>query len=219
MLTVLAALIAVAGFVIGASFVGAEWNSGGMMNLLLWRPQRVKVLATKLAAFLVSLTALTVVLSAAWTAVFLLIANLRGTTEGMTPGAWQSIGLTELRALAVVVVAGVVGFGLASIGRHTAMAMGVAIGVVILFQFGLGTVLSLANVKFSQAYLIPIWLLAWMEKSYKVEDYNSCDFTAVGGCQPDSITLTWQQAGGGMIAIFVLIVVASLWTIRSRDVT
>ena len=28
-------------FVIGASFVGAEWNSGGMMNLLLWRPQRL----------------------------------------------------------------------------------------------------------------------------------------------------------------------------------
>ena len=37
---------------IGASFVGAEWNSGGMMNLLLWRPQRLKVLSTKLAALL-----------------------------------------------------------------------------------------------------------------------------------------------------------------------
>ena len=59
MITTLAALLALVAFVIGASFVGAEWNSGGMMNLLLWRPQRLQVLGTKLAALLVGLTALT----------------------------------------------------------------------------------------------------------------------------------------------------------------
>lgn len=49
LVTALAALLAVAAFVIGATFVGAEWSSGGMMNLLLWRPQRLAVLGTKLA--------------------------------------------------------------------------------------------------------------------------------------------------------------------------
>ncbi len=219
MVTTLAALLAVAAYVIGASFVGAEWNSGGMMNLLLWRPQRLKVLGTKLAVFLVSLTALTVVASAVWTAVFWLIAKSRGSLDSMTSGAWQSIGLMELRALALVLVVGAAGFGLASLGRHTAMALGAAIGIIVIFQFGLGTVLGLAQAKFAEAYLIPVWVIAWMDKSYKVEDFNSCDFNSVSGCQPDSITITWPMAGAVMAAIFVLIVGAAMWTMRKRDIT
>ena len=98
-----------------------------MMNLLLWRPQRLRVLVTKLAALLVGLAALTRASSRArGPAVFALIASLRG-----------SAGQDDLRRLAVVradrscaasrlvLVAGAVGFGLASLGRHTAMALGV----------------------------------------------------------------------------------------------
>jgi ABC-2 type transport system permease protein len=219
LVTTLAALLAVVGFVIGASFVGAEWSSGGMANLLLWRPQRLRVLGTKLLAFLTGLAGLTVVLSAAWTGIFTLIAKYRGTSASMTTGAWKSLGLMEARGLALVVVAGAVGFGLASIGRHTAMALGVAIGLVIVFQFGLGTALSLAKVKFAQAYLIPFWMVAWMKQSYPVEDYNSCDFSATEGCRPDTFTITWHMAGTALAAAFVVIVGAALWTIRRRDIT
>ena len=219
MVTTLGALIALVAFIVGASFVGAEWSSGGMMNLLLWRPQRLTVLGTKLATLLVALTALTVVLTAIWTGVFVLIAEARGSTASMTSGAWQSIGLMELRALALVLVAGAVGFGLASLGRHTAMALGATIGVVIVFQFGLGTVLQMAEVKFAEAYLVPVWLIAWMDKEFKIEDYNACNFSASNGCQPDTLTLTWPMAGGLLAAIFVLVVGAAMWTMRSRDIT
>lgn len=219
MVTTLAAIMAVVAFIIGASFVGAEWSSGGMMNLLLWRPQRVRVLSTKLAAFLVGVTALTVVLAAAWTGLFVLIAHARGSTASMTSGAWQSMALMELRGLGLVVAAGTLGFGLASIGRHTAMALGAVVALVIVFQFGLGTVLNLAHAKFFEAYLIPVWMVAWMSKQYTIEDSSSCDFSATNGCQPETLTLTWQMAGTGLAAIFFLVVIASLWTMRRRDVT
>jgi ABC-2 type transport system permease protein len=219
MVTTLAALIALTAFIVGASFVGAEWNSGGMMNLLLWRPQRLKVLSTKLLTLLGAFTLVTVVLSAIWTGIFYLIAQARGSTEGMTSGAWQSIGLMELRGLALVLVAGAVGFGLASLGRHTAMALGVTIGAVIVLQFGLGAVLYMAKVKFPDLYLAPTWLTAWMAKEVKLEDYNSCEFSSVNGCQPDSLTLTWPVAGGLFAVLFVVIVGAAMWTMRSRDIT
>ncbi len=219
MVTTLAALLALAAYVIGASFVGAEWNSGGLMNLLLWRPQRLRVLGTKLAAFLVGLTGLTVVVSAVWTGVFYLIAQARGSVDSMTSGAWQSIGLMELRSLALVLVAGALGFGLASLGRHTAMALGAAIGLIVVFQFGLGVVLQLAGVKFADAYLIPIWVIAWLNKEVKIEDYDSCNYNSVSGCVPESLTITWPMAGGVMAAVFVLIVGAAMWTMRSRDIT
>jgi len=219
MVTTLAAILALMGFVAGASFIGAEWSSGGMMNLLLWRPQRLKVLGTKLTALVVNLGLLTAVALAAWTGIFWLIARAHGTTVGMTSGAWQSLTLTELRALGLVLVAAAVGFGLASLGRHTAMALGVAIGVVILFQFGLVTVLNLAKVKFADVLLAPYWVQAWMEKSVKLEDYNSCDFSSTQGCRPATLTITWQMAGVLLVVLLVLTVGSAMWTMRSRDVT
>src|SRR5690606_7686101 len=119
----LAGLLALFAFVVGASFVGAEWRSGGMTNLLLWRPRRLEVFGAKLAALLGVVFGLTVLLSALWTGAFWLVATYRGITDTMTSGVWQSIGLAELRGLAMVLAAGTAGFALASLGRHTAMAM------------------------------------------------------------------------------------------------
>jgi ABC-2 type transport system permease protein len=137
----------------------------------------------------------------------------------MTSGAWQSVGLTELRALALVLVAAALGFGLATIGRHTAVALGVVVGLVVVFQFGLGTVLQMASVRYAEAYLLPFWVAAWLNKSYTFTDYNSCDYNASSGCEPATWTLHWPLVGGALAAIFVLVVGASMWTMRSRDVT
>jgi ABC-2 type transport system permease protein len=219
MLTTMAAVLALVAFVIGASYVGAEWSSGGMMNLLLWRPRRLQVLSTKLSALLVGMTVLTVVVAAIWTAVFYGIARTRGVTTGLTSGAWQSIGLTELRALILVLAAGALGFGLASLGRHTAMALGVAIGVIVVFQFGVGAVLALAHVKFPELYLAPFWLIAWMTKKYVAENYNACDYDVSGGCQPETMAITWQMAGSALTIVLVLVVGAAMWTMRKRDIT
>ncbi len=219
LVTALAALLAVMAFVIGATFVGAEWSSGGMMNLLLWRPRRLAVLGTKLAVLLVGLTVFTVVVTAVWTGLFALIAHLRGTLAGMTSGAWQSVLLMELRALVLVVAAGAVGFGLASLGRHTAMALGAAIGAIIVFQFGLGTVLTLAKVRFVEAYLVPVWIEAWLAKSSVATDWNSCDYSSTQGCEPATLTITWQMAGGVLAAVTVLVVGAAMLSMRNRDIT
>jgi ABC-type transport system involved in multi-copper enzyme maturation permease subunit len=219
MVTTLAGVLALAAFVVGASFVGAEWNSGGMMNLLLWRPQRLKVLNTKLTALLAGIFGFAVLTAVVWTGIFALIAKYRGTTAKMTSGVWQSFGLMEVRALVLVLVAAAVGFGLASIGRHTAVAFGIAIGVAVLLQIGLVTVLELAKVKFAELYLIPIWLQAWLQQSVKLQDYNSCNFSVNNSCEPDSMTLTWHHAGLAMAIILVVVVGGAMWTIRRRDIT
>ncbi|RSM46598.1 ABC transporter permease [Actinoplanes sp. ATCC 53533] len=215
----LAALLAVMAFVIGASFVGAEWSSGGMMNLLLWRPRRLEVLGTKLAALLVNLALFTVAVSAAWTGLFALTAGTRGTLARMTSGAWQSIVLMELRGLVLVLVAGALGFGLASLGRHTATALGAAIGVVIVLQVGLGIVLSMAGAPFVEAYLAPTWIQAWLDKSTVVTHWDSCYYSSVQGCAAETLTITWPVAGAAFAAVVVLVVGAAMWTMRSRDIT
>jgi hypothetical protein len=219
MITTFAAILAMVAFVIGASYIGAEWNSGGMMNLLLWRPQRLKVLGTKLGALLIGVAGLTVVIGALWTGAFVAIAALRGTSESMTSGAWQSFGLMGLRAFAMVLVAGAIGFGLASLGRHTAVALGVAVGIGVVAQFGVYAVLSLAEVKFAEVWLMPTYALAWLNKKVTLEDHNGCDFSGYGGCEPPTLDVTWPMAGALGLTAVVLILGAAMWTMRSRDIT
>ncbi|MFS8478110.1 MAG: ABC transporter permease subunit [Micromonosporaceae bacterium] len=217
MITLFAGVLALVGFVVGASFVGAEWHSGAMMNLLLWRPRRLQVLLTKLGTLLVGLLAVGLVLGAAWTAAFWAIGTYRGIVEGMTPGTWQSLALTGARGLGLMLIAAAVGFGIASLGRHTAMALGAVIGLVVVGFVGVGIVVQVLQVRFGEAYLWPTYLMAWMDKRYVIEDWRSCDFS-LGVCQPQTLELTWQHSGLIFVAVTVLALGAAMWSMRRRDV-
>jgi ABC-2 type transport system permease protein len=219
MLTAFAAILAMVAFVAGASFVGAEWSTGGMMNLLLWRPQRLRVLLTKLGAFLSVLFGLSAIAAVGWTAGFWLVGSLRGTTERMTSGAWQSFGLMELRGIGLILALGTVGFALASLGRHTAVALGGAIGAIVVGQFGVGILLAMAQVPFIERYLAPTYLAAWMEKKVTLENWNVCNADSTGQCRPETLDVTWQQTGILMAAALVVAVGAAMWVMRRRDIT
>src|SRR5919198_6282017 len=58
LLLVYAGLLALLGYVVGASFIGVEASSGGLANLLLWRPQRIRVLFGKFTALLLGMVAI-----------------------------------------------------------------------------------------------------------------------------------------------------------------
>jgi ABC-2 type transport system permease protein len=223
MALVLTGLLAMFGFIVGASYVGAEWRTGGMMNLLLWRPRRLVVLGTKLGAMLAGLTALTVVLGAAWTGMFWMVATLRGITDTMTPGAWQSFGLTGLRALVLVLAAGAIGFALASFGRHTAMAMGVAIGAFVIGVAGVGIIAGgMLQLPMVERYLWSTYIYAWMERSVVLTDWNAQCEPGTGintDCVLPTFEVTWQMSGFGIATVLAVVLVASMWQMRQRDVT
>jgi hypothetical protein len=217
-IVVFTAILALVAFVVGASYVGAEWNTGGMMNLLLWRPRRLHVLATKLGTLVAWLVAAFVVLGAAWTAAFWAIATYRGTTAKMTPGTWESFAITGARGLGLVLVSGVLGFAVASLGRHTAMALGGALAVIVVGQFGLGILLATAQVRFLEMYLLPTYVAAWMFKSVQLRDFESCEFT-LGECRPETMDITWQHSALLFGVTTVVIVSLAMWSMRRRDIT
>lgn len=211
-------LLAMFGFILGASFIGAEWRSGGMLHLLLWRPGRLRVFSAKLAALLVVLLGLWVVLAPGWTAVFWVLANYGGHDQSMTAGAWLSLGLTGARGLALVLAASTLAFALASLGRHTAAAMGTVIGALVIGVAGVGVVVGgLFNVRFFEAWLWTTYLAAWLEGSYVVYDWGSTE--AIINSTPDRLEITWPVAGAGIAAVVVLVLGAALWQLRRRDVT
>lgn len=221
MITVLTGLLGLLAFIVGASFVGAEWRSGGMTNLLLWRPRRLAVLGGKLLALLGALAGVGVLLGALWTGGFWLVAEFRGITDTMTAGTWQSFGLSGVRGLVLALVAGAVGFALASLGRHTAMAMGSAIAAFVVGVAGVAIMGELLRPRLWEQYLWTTYVRAWLDGSLVLRDFNApCDsFSRFGECEPPTLEITWQAAGIGIGAVTLLLLAAALWQIRRRDVT
>lgn len=110
---------------VAASFFGAEWHHRTITTTLTWEPRRTRVLLAKAIAgaavtflgALALLTLLGLVLTPA--------GVVRGTTDGIG-GAWfRELAGTILRASTMAALASGIGLALASIGRHTAAALGV----------------------------------------------------------------------------------------------
>ncbi len=218
MLIIWAAIIAMIAFLIGATFIGAEWNSGAMMNLLTWRPKRISVLATKLGVLLGGMTVMGVLTFGLWTGVLWLTGYYRGTTDGMTSGTWQSFALSGLRGIAMILLFAALGFLIASIGRHTALAMGLAIGVIVVGQIGLSIALEITRVPFAEQYLIPVHMYAWLNKQVTLSDWTGNVTCGPTGCDAPEKILTYTQSGLLGLGVAAVIAFIAFWSIRRRDI-
>jgi ABC-type transport system involved in multi-copper enzyme maturation permease subunit len=122
------------GWLFGASFVGAEWHAGTVTTLLTWEPRRTRVIVAKMVAAVVSVFVLTLVLQLVLGGVLAVDAATQGSTAG-ADGAWaaEAAGVGVRVALLSSIFAGV-GFGIASIGRNTAAALGVGFGYLVIVE-------------------------------------------------------------------------------------
>jgi hypothetical protein len=114
----------IAGWLLGASFIGADWRAGTITTLLTWEPRRTRVIVAKVLACAVSVFALAMALQAVLGGVLSLDAVFRGTTAGVDASLWRETSGVAVRAAILASVASVVGFAVASIGRNTAAALG-----------------------------------------------------------------------------------------------
>src|SRR3954452_4989814 len=129
----------------------------------------------------------------------------------MTSGAWLSLGLTGARAAAFVLALTAVGFGLASLGRHTAVALGTALVVAIVGEVGVRILLNLVKVPHAGQYLLSSYGAAWLTKSWRVVDQRPC----AGACG-DPVVITWPAAGVVLSTLVAAVLAAALWSVRRR---
>ncbi|HYN37552.1 MAG TPA: hypothetical protein VEV82_11335 [Actinomycetota bacterium] len=111
-------------FVLGASFVGAEWRSQSITTTLTWEPRRVRVFFAKTLACLLVVSATMLALSLLVGLALLPMMLFKGSTAGLD-GAW-ALELTGriLRSVGLAAIAAGLGFSIGSIGRNTAAALG-----------------------------------------------------------------------------------------------
>jgi len=213
----LIAFLALFAFLVAASFVGAELTSGGMTNLLLWRPQRVVVLGTKLATVLAALLAASLAAAVLYIGAFYAIAEVGGVPGVLDGDFWPDLILTVIRGLGLVLLAGALGFGAATLGRHTAAALGLLATYAVIWEIGARIVFEVIELGRPDQYMLSSYLAAWMDGDVRFNDRNACrGDTYFDGCISE-YDVTWVHAGAVFVVILAAIMGGAFATFRHRD--
>ena len=126
-------LVSVA-WILGASSIGADWHAGHITTILTWEPRRGRVMLAKIAASLASVFVVSIVIQALLGAALAAAAAGAGSTAGADAAMLaESAGVALRIALLSTIFAGF-GFGLASAGRNTAVALGVGFGYLVIVE-------------------------------------------------------------------------------------
>lgn len=206
-------VLALLGFVIGASSVGAEWSAGTLPGLLMWEPRRIRVLVSKALALVAVLGGIGALVMAADIYGHYGVALARGDTTGVTHGLMLSTAYSGLRGVGLAVAAGLVGFAVAGTLRHTSAALGLGFGYFV------GAELALRILwKGSAPWLVTTNVGAWLVNGLRVPVATSCA-SGPGNCPPREIHISMTHGAvylGVLLAGTLLICAVSF---RRRDVT
>lgn len=113
------------GWLVGASFVGADWHNRTLTSTVTWEPRRIRLLVTKTLALSIVVFVWMIFLSSALSAALYPAAFWEGITASVDAEAWRELAIAISRVGASTMFAAWLGFALAVVGRNTAAALGV----------------------------------------------------------------------------------------------
>ena len=190
------------GALMGASFVGGEYSSGSMSNLLVFESRRTRVWLAKLSAIgLVGIL---------WAAVCFgaYVAGLVALGRSWDLDAWPPNWIGAMSWLgvrgAIVAAAGaVIGAALTLAVRSTTAAIGVVFGYVLLVE-------GVARIAFGAPiieYALSSRILGVLHGSYRTET-----------TQLETIRVTLQDSAIMLLGVSIVLCAISLVTFRRRDI-
>lgn len=118
----------------GATFIGGEWRWGTITTLLTWEPRRARVFLAKAATVFLLTFVIGIILQGLVGLSVFPAAIWRGTMAGADAEWWRAVSGAVLRASGLAAGAALLGYAVASIGRNTAAALGMAFAYVSIFE-------------------------------------------------------------------------------------
>ncbi|RKN49452.1 ABC transporter permease subunit [Micromonospora endolithica] len=213
----LIAFLVLFGFLVGASYIGADLNSGGVVNLLLWRPNRTTVLGTKLGTLLGVVGVVSLLASAAYLGTFWLIGQAAGQPGAVDGEFWRSLAAVWGRGMVLVLLASALGFAAAALGRHTAAALGVIAAYAVVWELGARLVMLILDVPRHERFLLSSYLFAWLSGRMTNWDENACRGVGFGTTCDGSWYITQGPALVVLLGLTGAAVGAAFVVFRRRD--
>lgn len=206
--------LAFAAFLIGASFLGAEFSSGAIGNWLTFEPRRLRVYGSKLlAAGTGFVPVAAVVLAIVLFGTFLIVDRL-GDTANATAKVWGDLSAIGGRAVVTTALAAVLGSVVGLLLRHTAAAIGVVMGYLVLAEGVFGSFLQDA-----QPWLVKLNFDAFVrhDTQYYVEECKTGG-DGIYMCDYVQKTLSFEHGAWYLAAFTVAVVLIGGWVFHRRDV-
>jgi hypothetical protein len=217
----LAAYLALFGFLVGSTFVGAELSSGGMTNLLLWRPKRLQVLGAKLGVLLGSVGLFSVLFSAVYVGTFYAIAQATGYVGTVDSALVSGAGLLLVRGLGLVLIVTACAFGVATLGRHTAAALGLATAYAVVWEGGARLIMDMLSATRPDPWFLSTYIGAWMTGRLELFDrYTPCltyDMVADSYSCTNQYAIYWWHAAIVFLVVLAVFVGGAFTLFRRRD--
>jgi ABC-2 type transport system permease protein len=207
-------LLVFAAFLIGASFVGAEFSTGAIGNWLTFEPRRLRVYSSKLLAAAIGLAPVAaVVLTIMLLGTYLIVAQL-GNTSSTTGKVWGDLTAMGGRAILLIALGASLGGVVGLLLRHTAAAIGVAMGYLVLVEGVFASFLNMA-----QPWLVKLNFDAFVrhDTTYYL---NECSTGDDGNYMCDSIqkTLSFEHGAWYLGILTVVLVLIGGAVFYRRDV-
>ncbi len=202
----LAVFLGFFGFLVTASFIGSELHSGGMTNLLLWRPHRKAVLGAKFGVGVGLVAAISAIFTVVYVSTFYAIAHTTGLVGAVDADFWAQLIWLGVRANTVGLLMSILAFAIATVGRHTAAALGALIGYVVVWEIGARIVISVLNsyemIDFRM--FLSSHLVAWLLEPWSTEIISD---------------ITWQESGIVFAVLGLAATAVAFTSFNRRDLT
>lgn len=201
-------------FLIGASFVAAEFSSGAIGNWLTFEPRRLRVYGSKLAGAAIGFVPVAVVILGLMMLGTFLIVDQLGNTATTTGKVWGDLTETAGRIVLMTAVGAALGGVVGALLRHTAAAIGVVMGYLVLVEGVFGGFLAE-----TQPWLVRLNFDAFIGHgaTYYVE---KCDGS--GGsytCTSIEKTLSFEHGAWYLSIAAVALALLGALVFRRRDVS
>jgi len=148
--------LALAGFCLGASLLGADYTSRALTTLLTWEPRRSRVLGARAIACALVVAGLSLATLLALTLALLPTALAHGTGVNLSASGFASASTAAVRCALLAAAASVAGVSLAALGRSTAAAIAGLVVYLVVEQAANGVAPSVWR------WLIVADALSWM---------------------------------------------------------
>lgn len=204
-------------FLLGASFVAAEFSSGSMGNWLTFQPRRLRVAASKLSAATLAGVAL------ALFGVGLSLLAVTGVTTINRPDAslklpdaapttTEPLSVSLLRIVVVVALGGLGGAAIGLLLRSTAAVVGLVLGYGVVVEGFIAS--GIGDGRF-RPWTVSLNIDAFVQNGAKYY-ITSCN---ENGCQGQEQINSFTHGWVYLLVIAIVGVVAALAVFRRRDVT
>ena len=208
-------LYAFLAFVLGASFIGAEYSSGSLGTWLTFEPRRLRVASAKLLAAGVggagvAAAGLGLTAVGAW-----LVSRVNQPDPALqlptVAGADESVTQLLIRCLVVAVAAGAAGVALGMLVRNTGAVVGIVLGYGVVVEGVLAQALA-------HGRLAPWLPLKNLEAFVERGSTYFAEACTPNGCQMEAMRVTYTHGWVYLLVAGVALRAVSLGVFRTRDV-